>query len=295
MRVLIIGGTKFIGPHVARILDEQGHEVTVFHRGETESSILPGAVRHIHHLAAQIPIRRFPPEVAKADPDVVIHMIAMGEEDASACIEAFAGHTGRMVWISSGDVYAAWGRFIGIEEGEPAAGLLTEESPTRRVLYPYRNAAVASNEPNYSYEKLLVERAAMRNERVPGVVLRLPKVYGRGGNSDLATAYRYRHRGGWRWTHGYVENVAAAIALAATHPAASGRIYNAGEVHTPTIAERLAELPDLEIACDLDSKFRFEHDIAYDTTRIRRELGFEEPVSYREGLERTGFRLPVRA
>jgi len=200
-----------------------------------------------------------------------------------------------MVWISSGDVYAAWGRFIGIEEGEPAAGLLTEESPTRRVLYPYRNAAVASNEPNYSYEKLLVERAAMRNERVPGVVLRLPKVYGRGGNSDLATAYRYRHRGGWRWTHGYVENVAAAIALAATHPAASGRIYNAGEVHTPTIAERLAELPDLEIACDLDSKFRFEHDIAYDTTRIRRELGFEEPVSYREGLERTGFRLPVRA
>jgi uncharacterized protein YbjT (DUF2867 family) len=31
---------------------------------------------------------------------------------------------------------------------------------------------------------------------------------------------------GWRWSRGYVENVAAAIALAATHPAAGGRTYN---------------------------------------------------------------------
>jgi hypothetical protein len=37
--------------------------------------------------------------------------------------------------------------------------------------------------------------------------------------------------------------VAAAIALAALDPAATGRVYNVGEGDTPTVAERLAELP----------------------------------------------------
>ncbi len=32
MRILVIGGTRFMGPLAVRILSEQGHEVTVFHR-----------------------------------------------------------------------------------------------------------------------------------------------------------------------------------------------------------------------------------------------------------------------
>ena len=54
------------------------------------------------------------------------------------------------------------------------------------------------------------ERATM-----PSVMLRLQNVYGPDSNRDLATVYRYRHLGSWRWTHGYVENVAEAIVLAA--------------------------------------------------------------------------------
>ena len=286
MRVLIIGGTKFIGPHVASLLDQEGHEVTVFHRGETESG-LPSTVRHVHHANAGMPVREFPSEVLGLAPDVVVHMIAMGGEDAFAALAAFSKRTRRIVWISSGDVYGAYGRLTGLEEGEAKPGLLTENSPLRTVLFPYRKCATAATELNYSYEKILVERAALQNSEVPGVVLRLPKVYGPAGNSDLATVYRYRHHGAWRWTHGYVENVAAAIALAATHPAALGRVYNVGEPYTPTVAERLADLPPSELVPDIGSEFRFQHDIAYDTSRIRRELGFEELVSYREGLQRT--------
>jgi nucleoside-diphosphate-sugar epimerase len=220
-------------------------------------------------------------------------MIAMGGEDAFAALAAFSKRTRRIVWISSGDVYGAYARLTGLEEGEAKPGLLTENSPLRTVLFPYRKRATAATELNYFYEKILVERAALQNSEVPGVVLRLPKVYGPAGNSDLATVYRYRHQGAWRWTHGYVENVAAAIALAATHPAALGRIYNVGEPYTPTVAERLADLPPSELAPDIASEFRFQHNIAYDTSRIRRELGFEELVSYGEGLQRTLKKQPA--
>jgi nucleoside-diphosphate-sugar epimerase len=39
MRVLVIGGTGFIGRHVTRRLIQAGHEVTVFHRGETRCDL----------------------------------------------------------------------------------------------------------------------------------------------------------------------------------------------------------------------------------------------------------------
>lgn len=46
MRILIIGGTNFMGPHVVRSLSEDGHEVTVFHRGQTGAD-LPRGVNEI--------------------------------------------------------------------------------------------------------------------------------------------------------------------------------------------------------------------------------------------------------
>ncbi len=120
-----------------------------------------------------------------------------------------------------------------------------------------------------------------------GTALPLPKVYGPGGNDDLATVYRYRHHPNWRWTHGFVENVAAAVELAALYPAAGGRVYNIGEVYTPTITERMAWLPPATIEPDLSSQFDFAQDIACDTSRIRVELGYCEIVPESEGLLRT--------
>ena len=39
LRILILGGTGFIGPHQVRYAVERGHSVTVFNRGRTASSI----------------------------------------------------------------------------------------------------------------------------------------------------------------------------------------------------------------------------------------------------------------
>jgi nucleoside-diphosphate-sugar epimerase len=248
---------------------------------------LPKNVRHIHSPLAAMPILQFVHELHKESFDAVVHMIPIGEADARAVMEAFRDRAARVVALSSGDVYRAYGCLIGTEPGPIETGMLHENSPLRSVLYPYRKQAKSIGEWIYDYEKILVEREILGNSDLPGVVLRLPKVYGPGSNADFATIYAFRHQPQWRWTHGYVENVAAAIVLAATHPAAVGRIYNVGESSTPTMGERLAGLLPPSIPADENAHFNFAQDIAYDTDRIRSELGYVERVSYEEGLHKT--------
>jgi len=287
MRILMIGGTRFIGPYVARELHDHGHDVTLFHRGQHES-VLPPKIRHIRSEEAAMQVMSFPQDVLNKDFEIVIHMIPMGEADARQAVRAFQNRTGRIIVLSSGDVYRAYGRFIGLERGPAEHGLLTESSPLRETLYPYRAQAKSPNELNYFYDKILVEREIRgQPQLLPATVLRLPKVYGPGDNANLATIYGYRDHPTWRWTHGYVENVAAAIVLAALHPRAGNRVYNIGEANTPTIAERLQTLPPSACPQIKTEQYDFSNDIAYDTTRIRRELGYTEPVSYEEGLRRT--------
>jgi nucleoside-diphosphate-sugar epimerase len=286
MRVLMVGGTGFIGPYVAKELCERGHEVTVFHRGQHESELQPD-VRHFRSEQAAVPVLTFPRELLRDQFELVIHMIPMGEADMQAAVQTFTGRATRLVALSSGDVYRAYGRFTGLEPGPVEEGLLHEDSPLRETFYPYRARAKSLADVNYYYEKILVERVLRGQAQLPGTVLRLPKVYGPGGNAKLATVYGYRDRPGWRWTHGYVENISAAIVLTALHPAAANRVYNIGEAYTPTIAERLQTLPSSALPLVEANDYDFHQNIAYDTARIRKELGYTEPVSYEEGLKRT--------
>jgi nucleoside-diphosphate-sugar epimerase len=244
-------------------------------------------VHQIIHPRSVMPIQKFPAKLFEFGPDVVIHTVAMGAVDAQAAVSAFAGRAGRLVLLSSGDVYRAYGRFTRIEPGTPEEGLLSEDAPLRTKLYLYREQATSQEALEYWYEKILAERAVGSEPGLPATILRLPKVYGPGSDEDLSTIYRYRHQPNWRWTHGFVENVAAAVAIAATHHAAVGRVYNVGEASTPTIGERLARLPPSAIEPDLNSPFDFAQNIAYDTSRIRNELGYRESVSEEEGVLRT--------
>ena len=103
MNILVVGGTKFIGPHAVRQLVDRGHAVTIYHRGETETD-LPPVVRHVHDAAAAIPVVSFPPILATSPVDVVSHMIPMGERDAQAAMDTFRGTAKRIVALSSYNV-----------------------------------------------------------------------------------------------------------------------------------------------------------------------------------------------
>ncbi len=285
MRILVIGGTGFIGQFVSRRLLKEGHEVAALHRGQKDiAALMPGALSLINDgpLSSLSALERG----LSFRPDRVVHMLAMTEAGATAAL-LFSGHIERLVFASSGDVYRAYGRFIQSEPGpiEPMP-LSADSSPLRSRLYPYRTNETVEDSLAYTYEKILVERCLMADRGLRATCLRLPKVYGR-ENNRFETVYRFASHPDWRWTHGYVENVADAIVLALLHPAAEGRTYNVGEAETPTVSERLQQLPRSSLELAPDEGHDFRQDIVYDTGPIREELGYRETVPFEDSVRRT--------
>lgn len=313
MRILVIGGTRFMGPKVVHYLSEQGHDITLFHRGQTHTD-LPQGVKEI--LGNRRPLSASASELRELAPDVVLDMIPFIEQDAQELMNTFIGIAGRVLAISSQDVYRAFGRVNRKESGPPDPLPLTEDSPLRENPYPYRGETPRHPDDSGrwmdNYDKILVERLVMGNPDLPGTVLRLPAVYGPGDYQHRLFTFVKRiddnrpvilldeNVARWRWTHGYVENVAAAIALAVTDERASGRIYNVGEPYTLTMAEwvssigrvagwkgRVITLPKDRLPAHLIEEIDTSQDIVVDTTRIRKELGYQEIVEHDEALRRT--------
>jgi nucleoside-diphosphate-sugar epimerase len=309
MTILAIGATGFIGPHVVRQLVQQGHTVTVFHRGTTDAD-LPDAVRHLHGDRNALPDHA--DAFRQIAPDVVIDLVPYTEAQARQSVGVFRGIAERLVGLSSSDVYRNYDGWRGASDHDPDPAPLAEDAPLRDELYPYRGYDGIDFEYADDYDKLLVERAVMGADGLAGTVLRLPAVYGPGDAQHRLAPYLRRmgddrpailmdeRQTRWRWTHGYVENVAAAIAQAATDPRAAGRIYNVGKTETPTAAERVetlgrvvgwtgevVPLPADQLPEHLQAPFDWRYELATDTRRFRKELGFRTPVTVEEALRRT--------
>jgi nucleoside-diphosphate-sugar epimerase len=307
MRIVVIGGTRFIGPPVVRRLCELGHDVTVFHRGETESADLPN-VRHLHGDRQSLP--EFAGDFRRLAPDVVLDMVAYTERDAQMAMTTFAGVARRIVVLSSMDVYRAYGRLKGSEPGPPDPVPLAEDSPLRSSLYPD-----AADVPEArDYDNVLVECAALDIPSLPTTILRLPAVYGPGDYQHRLFFYLQRmddrrsailldqEIARWCWTRGYVENVAAAIVCAVVDARARGRIYNVGEAHALPEVEWVQAIGRaagwrgevvIVSRTKIPSGSRWwgdavtEQEWIVDTGRIRSELGYMEVIPHDEALRRS--------
>jgi nucleoside-diphosphate-sugar epimerase len=309
MKVLAIGATGFIGPPMVRQLDEQGHEVAIFHRGETEAE-LPGPARHIH--GDRNSLSEFRDAFEQFAPEVVVDMVPYTEAQIRQTVEVFAGLADRLVVVSSSDVYRNYDGWRGESTHSPDPVPLGEDAPLREKHYPYRGYEGLDFEYTDDYDKILVEKAAKSNSTLSSTILRLPAVYGPENEQHRLHAHLKRmvderpfillgeRQAQWRWTHGYVDNVAAAIALAATDEQAAGGVYNVGERETPTEAQRVrtladivgwtgevVELPHEELPDHLQAPFNWKYELATDTSRIRDELGYSEPLSWEEALKQT--------
>lgn len=309
MRTLIIGGTGFIGRHVVHKLFSEGHEVVVFHRGKTQPD-LPRDVEYVHGDRDRL--IDYSSQLHATKPDVILDMMISTEEQARALVDLFADYDARIVMISSADVYRAYNRLFRREPGPPDPTPLAEDAPLREQLYPYRDLDVDLDYASDAYDKIPAERQIFDHPRLSGVVLRLPMVFGPG--DYLHRLYPYVRRmadkrlaiilqqgnAGWRAPRGYVENVAAAIALAAVQEKHTAHIYNVAMADQPTEAEwvrliaetmgwtgQIIVVPKDQLPQEMQQDYAFEQDWHLDSSRIRHQLGYKEAVALDEALRRT--------
>jgi nucleoside-diphosphate-sugar epimerase len=317
MRILLIGGTGFIGPHVVRLLSEAGHHVTLFHRGKTKCEAAAG-VPHLHGDRNRLADSQ--DELARVAPEVVVDMVPYTEAQARAVMSTFRGVAGRVVALSSGDVYRAYGILRRTEVGLPEPVPLTEAAPLRTRLFQERGEMLRDPADALcwldDYEKILVERTVLGDSDLAGTVLRLPAVYGPGDPQRRLWPYLKRMDdgrpvillgeglAGWRWTRGYVEDVARAVVLAVLDDHASGRVFNVGEPEALTEAEwvraigeaagwrgQVVTIPPERLPDGMRRQqlvqLNYAQPLVTDTARLRQELRYRETVARGEALRRT--------
>lgn len=312
MKILLIGGTGFIGRFVAEQLQQSGHHVTVFHRGKTK---LPEGTEEI--LGDRNSLQDHQPEFRRQKFDVVIDFVLSSARQALQLMDTFRGITSRVIALSSMDVYRAIGIFYGFESGDLQELPLTEDSDLRTSRNVYSPEALKKMRGVYTwvddeYDKIPVEQAIMGDSKLPGTVLRLPMIYGPG--DPLHRFYQILKRiddgrqqilfaddvAVLRTPRGYVEDVAAAIVLAATSPQAGGRTYNVCEEKPFSELEWASKiaaatnwpgefivLPHDQAPTHLHWPGNTAQHWVATAARIRRELGYREILRSEETIRRT--------
>jgi dTDP-glucose 4,6-dehydratase len=100
-RVLIIGGTRFVGASLTRRLINAGHSVTLFNRGNNYGSFAPSNVRHL--FGDRTKSESLAP-IKDEDFDIVYDMCCYSPSKALMLVEALSGAP-HIVFFSSAAVY----------------------------------------------------------------------------------------------------------------------------------------------------------------------------------------------
>jgi nucleoside-diphosphate-sugar epimerase len=251
MRILVLGGTRFIGRALVFDLVGAGHTVTVVHRGEHEVD-LPPPVGHIHTERSRLAACR--EELLAFAPDAVVDLSAMTASDAGV-VDRSIDPSVPLVAISSMDVYRAFSSLYA--ETVTDAVPLTEESPLRTDPSPDRDFVPPgwTHEPG-AYEKLDVERIYLNRG---ATICRLPIVYGEHDYNRredfVLSRVRARRRqipigaGTWLGSRGYAPELARGIRLVCER-GGGGEIFNFAERECATVrlwAEAILEASDHKV------------------------------------------------
>jgi 2'-hydroxyisoflavone reductase len=142
MRILIIGGTSFVGRGVAWAALNAGHDVTVFNRGETPSDLPDAVTRLIGDRRGDMSA------LADQSFDVTVDVIAFRPVDVDTLAAALAGRGGHHIQISSVSAY----------EDPPSDGATEETATLWNDTSLARDAEVTAE--TYGPLKAACERAA---------------------------------------------------------------------------------------------------------------------------------------
>jgi nucleoside-diphosphate-sugar epimerase len=284
VRVIVFGGTRFIGRAIVEELAGAGHEVLVVHRGNLEPADMP-VVEHLHVERTDLVAHR--QELAAFGPDAAIDCRALTRADAETALEALPSDI-RLVVISSVDVYRAFGALNQNLETDPVP--LDETSPVRPTRYPYRGQTPGLEE----YDKLDVEDVYLPRGATS---VRLPMVYGE-HDYQLREEFILRRQragrdripfgsGSWLACRGYVRDIARGVHLVLQTPAAAGHVLNLCEDRTYSM--RMWSRMILDAAGSAAELVRVADDVLPEDLKPTGTLSQHIPVSAHKAREMLGW------
>jgi nucleoside-diphosphate-sugar epimerase len=244
LKVLVVGGTRFLGYHLTWRLVAGGHEVTLFNRGRLDDPFgarverLRGD-RTTDDLARLLQGRSF---------DAAVDFAAYEGRDAEEVVRVLGGRVGHYVAISSGQVYL-------VRAGCPRPS--REEDYAGELMAPPPAGHADRGQWDYGMGKRAVEDVlaeAWESRRFPATRLRLPVVNGERDHSRRLEGYVWRvldggpilvpDGGGHRLRHVYSGDVVRALVGLLGNERTFGRAYNLCQDETPTLAELLTRLAE---------------------------------------------------
>jgi len=177
LRVLILGGTGFIGPHFVNTLRDAGHQLTLFNRGRRN----PGLFKDVETLLGD---RDGKIDTLKGrDWDVVIDNSGYVPRQVKLTADLLKGHVQQYIFVSSISAYGDLTK-IGIDEDHPVAKLA---DPKIEQI---------TNE-SYGGLKALCEQVVITTFGKQGTVFRPSYIVGPGDTTDRFTYWPVRvSRGG---------------------------------------------------------------------------------------------------
>jgi 2'-hydroxyisoflavone reductase len=162
MKLLILGGARFLGYHLVAAARAREHDLTLFHRGHQAVAVDPRVeIIHgdRHRDAAKLRGRQW---------DAVIDTCGYLPGSVRASAEALAEAVEQYVFISSVSVYADLS-VSGVDETAPLAGLTREQLQQANAIDTSGPVSASMFGPMYGGLKVLCERAA--EEVLPDRVL----------------------------------------------------------------------------------------------------------------------------
>lgn len=183
LRILILGGTGFIGPNQVRYAVARGHHVTLFNRGKTNPGLFKGVPNIVERLGDRAPKPGNYDSLKDGEWDVVIDNPTTIPRWVREAAEAVKGRAKQYVFISTISVYAA-NDTPGADE---TAAVGTTDTPDAEGTTP--NAAGVVN-PNavsgnlYGPLKALSEKEAEKAFPGHATIIRPGLIVGVGDQSD---------------------------------------------------------------------------------------------------------------
>jgi nucleoside-diphosphate-sugar epimerase len=313
MHVLVIGGTRFIGPLLVFRLLAAGHTVTLFNRGTRADPFGERVERLVGDrttadLSRLMSNRRF---------DAAVDFAAYRWEDTRSAVEALGGRVGHYVFIGTGQVYL-------MREGCPKPAKETDyagpliERPSNEEDFPQWEYGMGKRDCEDALQD------AWEKARFPSTRVRIPIVNGERDHHRRLERYLYRlidngpvlvpDGGTHPVRHVYAGEVARFLTDILGRDDTFGEAYNVCQRETPTLMEllgilsgmlgsraKLAPVPAAQIVSEgfevrEISPFSGRWMSFLDPTKVETDLGFRhEPLATSLGKIVASFVAHARA